>query len=328
MNLLEDIYKNLVNKDYDELTKIRWIYLYLCEMFAYDTRYLYSCRETKEKIYNTKIDVANTEEFEVVCYTLSRILADILTEFGYKAEIRLTTNEPLTHAFVVVTYKDDVLKLDPTKRHDITRVKINNDTRDFNSLSQDQFFSEKLMNIDKNIAPDFNDLYFTTKSVANIACHTLQKVYEYANANNLTNYELFLKKLEAIYEMINARDNLKYYDDVDFYYSYLLKTFNINSKEIMVDGKLEHKLHYYVKPVILFNVDDPTMKDIINISCVQYEDSPMKFYLLKKDEESYKVREIFKDETLEILNQYEAPLCQYMMLQNAKKLSTGKQVGK
>ena len=322
MNLLDIIYKNLEGKDYDDLTKIRWIYLFICKLYAYDTRYLFSFGKIKENIYNTTVDVTNAKDFEVVCYTQARILIDILTEFGYQAEIKQVTSDPLTHVYVIVKYKDGILKLDPTTRHDTARVKINNDTRDFNSLTEDYLFSDKLMMIDRRLSPAFNDLYFTTNSVSNIAGYKLEEIYRYAEAYNIPEREIFFKKLETVYEMINAKTDLKYYDDVDFYYSYLLKIFNINCKKTKINGKTQYSNCYYVKPVVLFNINDSSMHDIINISCVQYENTPIRFYLLKNNGESFKIKEIFKDEALDILEQYEYPLCQYMLLENAKNLDT------
>ena len=67
-----------------------------------------------------------------------------------------------------------------------------------------------------------------------------------------------------------------------------------------------------------------SMKDIINISYIQYKDLPPIFYLLRKEKNSFKIREIFKDEALELLSQYENPFCQYMLEQAAKQLPTSK----
>ena len=48
MNLVDNIEKHFKeHSDYDELTKIRYIYLYICKVFSYDTRF-YS-RDSKIK---------------------------------------------------------------------------------------------------------------------------------------------------------------------------------------------------------------------------------------------------------------------------------------
>ena len=40
MNLKEEITSYLDSHDYDDFTKIRWIYLYVCSIFSYDKEYI------------------------------------------------------------------------------------------------------------------------------------------------------------------------------------------------------------------------------------------------------------------------------------------------
>lgn len=327
MDLLEDMFNALEGKGYDDFTKIRWIYLYVCEMFSYDTRCIYARKSMKETIYNKKVDITNVEDFEVVCYTLSRILVDALTAFGYKCEIKSEVEVPLSHVYVIVMHDDFILKLDPTKRHDITRVKINSTTIDFEPVLNDDLFPDQLLDTDKKLASQFNGLYFGENSIANIAKIALEECDSYAIKHNLSKTEKFFKKLDLLFELIDSRTDLKRYDDIDFYYSYLLRIFKINKKEVIEKGVLTYQDCHYVKPVVLFNPNDSTTSDIINISCVQYESLPPRFYLLKKVGESFKVREIFKDEALDLLSKYENPLCQHMILELAKKLPTERESG-
>lgn len=73
----------------------------------------------KEDIYNKKINITNIEDFEFVCYTISRILVYALAAFGYKGEIKKDTNKDLSHVYVVVEhnlskreiFKDETLDL-------------------------------------------------------------------------------------------------------------------------------------------------------------------------------------------------------------------------
>lgn len=327
MDLQEKIFLALENKDFDDFTKIRWIYLYVCEMFSYDTRYIFANQSMKESTYNTTIDIKNVEDFEVICYTLARILVDALAIFGYEAEIVRETNNYLTHVYVIVKHKGMILKLDPTKRYDVTRVKMNSNTIDFKTLSNDEHFPELLLDTDKQIAPDFGGLYFSSDSDKIIIEKILEEINTYAMKNKLSEEEVFLKKLEALCSMINSKTNLKRYDDIDFYYSYLLKYFKMNKKEVIQNGITTYENCFYIKPVVLFNRNDKNMKDIINISYIHYKNLPPMFYLIKKEGESFKMREIFKDEALELLSEYETLLCQYMLEAAAEKLPTGKKNG-
>lgn len=329
MNIKDDILNTLESKGYDDFTKIRWIYLYVCEMFSYDTRFYFADQDLKEKIYNSEVNLTNVEEFEFVCYTISRVLVDILTELGYDALIIKDGSNKFSHAYVEVKFNDHILKLDPTKRHDITRMKMNSTTLDFETGQKDDCFSDRLLETDKNIAGDFNGLYFSDKSVIKRTEKFLQELEIEVKEKKLSKEEVFFRKIDTLNGMINSRTDLKRYDDIDFYYSYLLRALKINKKEYWAGGKIALEDYPYVKPVVLFNKDDKSMKDIINISFVQYEKLPPIFYLLKKEGENFIVREIFKDEAIEILKQYHCPFnrCQFMLEDAVKRLASGNKNG-
>lgn len=53
------------------------------------------------------------------------------------------------------------------------------------------------------------------------------------------------------------------------------------------------------------------MRDMINITIVEYQGFPTRLYLLKKEDSNYKAREIFKKEAIEILKEYNNPTCQF-----------------
>ena len=74
MNLRENIINHIDNHDYDDFTKIRWIYLYVCSIFSYDTRFIFGKKELRKEIYNKKLDLNTIEEFEIVCYTIAKII--------------------------------------------------------------------------------------------------------------------------------------------------------------------------------------------------------------------------------------------------------------
>lgn len=325
MDILAEIYKGIENKGYDDFTKIRWIYLYICEKFSYDIRYHHATNNMKEEIYNVKVDIQNVEEFEIVCYTLSRVLCDVLKEFGYKCEVELETNRPLTHAYVVVEHKGYKLKLDPTKRYDVARVKMNSTTKDFVSLVDDDIFTDQLLETDKKIASQFDGLYLTKKFIKTQIANKLKEIDTYAIENGLNRDEIFFKKLDTLYEMINSRTDLTRYADIDFYYSYLLKTFKFDYEGDL--GNNDYKKPSCIRPAVLFRIDDRSMKDVINITYIQYKDLPPMFYLLKKEGKNFKVREIFKEEALELLEEYYCFNCQYLLEQAAEQLPTCKQKG-
>ena len=323
MNLKDDILKTLEGKGYDDFAKIRWVYLYICELFSYDTRFYYAYHDMKNDIYNKNIEIINVQDYEIICYTMSRVLADVLIELGYDAIVIKENNNLFSHAYVEVRHNEYVLKLDPTKRHDITRMKMNATTLDFDSLKKDDCFRDRLLETDKAIASDFNGLYFSDKAVVTVINGFLQSLEIEMKEKKLSKEEVFFRKLEMLYSMINSRTDFKRYDDIDFFYSYILRAININKKEVFVNGRISLEDYPYVKPVILFKKNDKSMKDIINISYIQYEKLPPIFYLLKKVGENYQIKEIFREEAIEILKEYRCPIgdAQFLLEQAAQKLN-------
>ena len=328
MDLESQIANTFENRTYSDLFKIRWLYLYICELFSYDTRFIYADEKLKDEIYDKKIDIKNVEDFEIVCYTLSRILTDVLSSYGYECEIvRESVKEnKFKHAYVVVKCDDYTLKLDPTKRHDLTRAKINSNTLDFTLLNDNSNFIEELKEADGIITNNYahvdKEVLYDSEGIANI----VKLADESVKLRNLSEAEDFYARIDYLFYLINSRYDLKRYDDVDYYFSYLIKKFKLNEKTEISNGKAVTTPIYRVKPGVFFNNDDKSMKDIINLTIIQYDKSvPPMMYLLKKEGENYKAREIFRDEAIELLKQYRNSTCQFtfesaaMNLQKEKK---------
>lgn len=319
MNLKNKILNDLSNDDYkDDFVKIRYIYLNICDVFSYDVKFMYAEQDLKNEIYNKKISLDNIEEYEIVCYSFARTLVDALALYNFDAEIVKENNGIFSHAYVIVKHNGYVLKLDPTKRHDNTRVKLQSGTIDFVSLDdKDIYFNEKLREADKIIMNLWKekhadlDVYYNDSTISKL----VKEVNDSAKKRGLSEIELFYEKIEYIILLINTRNDLKRYDDIDYYYSYLIKKFELNK-----NGQK------YIKPAIFFKNGDKSMKNIINITLIEYKDLPPTFYLIKKEEENYKMKEINKEETIELLQNYNCPifLAQHLFEQNAMKMSSGK----
>ena len=242
MNISEDIINFLDKKDYSDFEKIRYIYLYICRLFSYDIRFNVASEELKSGIYNKKVNIESVEEFELVCYTICRVLEDALSLFGFKAELKKEYNSlKYSHVYLELKYKDYVLKLDPTKRHDLTRVKMNSNTLDFISLNNEDLFDIELNKADSKIKQDLKevDLYeFYNNETIELLKNTIEKS---AIDRHLTEDELFYEKLTYIFSLINTRKDFTAFDDVDFYLAYLIKKFEVNTNN-----------HFYVKPGVFF----------------------------------------------------------------------------
>ena len=318
MNIKEDILTELSKNKYeDDFIKIRYIYLYVCKMFSYDVRFMYADKDLKNEIYKKEINIENVEDYEIVCYTFAKVLVDTLNLFNIDAQIIRENNNTFSHVYVIVKYRNGVLKLDPTKRHDNTRVKLNSSTLDFVKLdNNDTEFYDELLYADRIITNNYEDIdtdiYYDNQKIVKL----VNVIEDNAKLRKINNNQLFFEKLEYIVSLINSRDDLIRYDDIDYYYSYLIRKFNLNDKD-----------KFYVKPGIFFKSNDKSMKDIINITLVKYKDFPPLFYLLRKEEKAFKMKEIYKDEALELLSQYENPCIKSMFLDYAQLLAVDKDNG-
>ena len=296
MNLEEEINYYFDKQNYDDFTKIRWIYLYICSKFSFDLPFNIENLKDKEKIYYKKIDIKKVEEFEVICYTIANILIDALSLFGIKGEIVREKEKEFTHVYVKVVHKNKVIKLDPLKRHDNTRIKMKSQTIDFTSLIEDPSFEEELQeadniihypNFDKEKYPD----YYNDKAIKNLA----ESLKKEAIEKHWSQDELFFKKVEIIKELINKRKDFTRYDDMDYYMGYLMKNLEINTKN-----------QIYYKPIVFYKIDEFGKWDIINLILIDHPFLPPIFYVMKKEGNNFIMKEINYQETANYLAEYDS----------------------
>lgn len=293
MNSKDDVLSFLENSDFDDFTKIRYIYLYVCNMFSYDVRFYFANTDLKEKIYEKKVDIMNVEDYEIACYTCAHVLVDLLALYGIDAEIVRETNYKFQHAYVVVRHKGKILKLDPTFKHDITRVKMQSPTLDFQTLIDDPIFCDQLEEADKQIfdkEQNKKDHYvlYNSKTLNEL----IKVINENAKERGISVTDLFFEKIYAIEGLINTRTDFSRYDDIDYYLAYLIKKFGLNEGQVRV------------KPAVFFKNDDPEMKNIINLIMIEYDGIKPMFYIVEKIHDNYKMRKIDIKEMREKLDEY------------------------
>ena len=311
MNISENVINFLDNKDYTDLEKIRYIYLYICKIFSYDIRFTVGNEQLKEDIYNYKVDIENVRETELVCYSICRILQDTLALYGFKSELKKDYNDiKFSHVYLELKYNDYLLKLDPTISHDLTRVKMNSNTLNFTSLNNKEIFDMEVKNADKRIKSDLKDVdlyeYYNNETVS-LLNDTIEKS---AIDRHLTEDEIFYEKLLYMFSLINTRKDFKSFDDVDYYLSYLIRKFKLNGNNV-----------YNVNPGIFFKRDDKTLKNIVDIILIEYKYFPPEFHLLEKVNDSFKVRQLINGEINDILNEYQSYSCQFYFEKVANKLN-------
>lgn len=328
MNIESQIANIFENNNFNDFFKVRWLYLFICELFSYDIRFIYAQDNLKEEIYDKKIDIKNIKDFEIVCYTIARVLINILSSYGYNCEIVREYDKRFSHVYVIVKCKDYTLKLDPTKRHDLTRVKINSNTLDFKLLNDNPNFVDELKEADEIITNNYKDIdktvFYDNRTIENL----VRLVEDSAKKRNISESELFYEKIEYLFCLINTRTDLTRCDDMDYYYSYLIKKFKLNEKTEIVNGKTITTKINRIKPAIFFKSTDETMRDFISLTIIEYEEMSPMFYLIKKDGKNFKSREIFREEAIELLKQYRNPVCQFIFEAAALRLSEDIQIKK
>ena len=304
MNLIKDI-EDFFNEhtNFDNFTKIRYIYLYICKTFSYDTKFYIKFDNIKHKIYDKKFDIKNIQEFEGVCFSISNALNDTLKYFNYDSEIVKAHNEDFSHTYVIVKFEnngiDYKLKLDPTINHDLTRVKLNSPTLGFIDLSDNHDFIDCLEYSDKlirEVLPKINlDEHYDTLKIKELN----DLIKEIAKKRNLTEEELFLEKLDYLKCLINIRKDLPNTDDMGYYYSYIIRNLEINHE----NKEANLKTAFFYKE---YNYDD-----IIWITLVYFNKKPIGIMLLKKETNGYSLKDITKEEAQVLLNSYVNYECQY-----------------
>lgn len=400
MNLQDNILSFLADCDFDDFTIIRFVYLYVCNMFSYDVRFIYGPDELKKEIYDNIVDIKNVQDFEIVCYAYSCLIVDILALFNIHADICQEPADGFRHAYVVVTHKGMKLKLDPTIKHDTTRVKMHSPTLDFQTLVDDSIFSDQLDDSDEQIKEYVVNKYrqssidessfkssidsssnfkYTCGKETIFSCRSnsecfnpepcsgkdhfsktdkfnlcestikgknrnldyfyddcckyafnsvgikvdysvlydsenieklIKVINESAASRNLTREEVFIEKFQAIVCLINTRTDFTRYDDIDYYFGYLIKKFKINTP------------FSSVKPGIFFKKSDTKLHDYINVVLVECDGFPPVFYVLEKKDTNYRMRFVGREELLEILDEYSNWRVDYFFKEKAKKAAT------
>lgn len=294
MNIKDDVLSFIEDSGFDDFTIIRYIYLYVCNLFSYDIRFHYADYDFRKKIYDKKIDIMNVQDYEMVCYTCAHVLVDLLALYGINAEIVRESSYEFQHAYVVVKHKGKVLKLDPTHKHDITRVKMHSPTLDFNTLIDDSMFSDQLIDADSIIDEkmknnvDYN-VFYNSKTITEL----INVINNNAKKRGITQGELFFEKLDAIEALVNTRTDFSRYDDIDYYLGYLINKFGLNNNGVVI------------RPAVFFKNDSPDMSETINLAMVEYGGYAPVFYIVEKVDNNYKMRKIDINEMKEKLDEYD-----------------------
>ena len=298
MNLIDEI-QNYFNehKDFDDFTKLRYIYLKICKTFSYDFRYYQNDYKLNNSIYNDVIDVEDVKKSEYVCSSISKALLDVLKFFGYDAHLQNGVEKD-KHVFVVLDFKykdsDYKIKMDPTIRHDLTRVKLDSPTIDFIDLNNSKYFYDDLAYADNLIrsTQPFVDHEVQYDTITLKELNAL--INESAKMRGISKSELFNEKIDYIMCLINTRNDLKSDDDMDYYFAYITHCFD-------VDGK---SMNNYVRTAPFYNRFVKDYSDVIWLTDVCYSNIYHYMMVLKNENGKYKIEKISKQIAEKYLKEY------------------------
>lgn len=235
MNLLYTLNEEIENKHLNTDEKIRYIYLRLCQIFSFDTRWYYayflSGYKTYLEIKNKKFNVKNIQEYEVICHTIVPYIMEPLYKelLGIDLEVFSTDS----HTYAVTNFDGEEYRLDLTGENDFTYVKMGLMTKGFKPLCYAHEREQVLYDMDKslgfnllslkeykdklNINPNIT-LFEKKIAIANLLENSVCK-YHYSDARN------FLNKIDDIIEVSKEQDDATFVSDAyDFYHLYHLNS--------------------------------------------------------------------------------------------------------
>lgn len=178
MNVLNRLDKELQNRSHFTLSqKKRYLYLRICQMFSYDSRYHYcdlleskERKALKEEILGKKTDLENVTDFTTVCkdYAENIYPRALLELLGIKSN---SVGEG--HCWVEFEEKNQTMMADATQG-DLTRAKFKFATRRYHPVEKNKEYNNELKKIDQEIGYidfDYEDALLTT--LVTVACDSL-----------------------------------------------------------------------------------------------------------------------------------------------------------
>lgn len=90
----------------DKLEIAQYIYKRTGELFKYDPLWIFASSDELDALRNKNIDIFNVEDFDITCFSWSKIYHNLLSHFGIPSRVKYIYNEENgdipTHAYVEV----------------------------------------------------------------------------------------------------------------------------------------------------------------------------------------------------------------------------------
>lgn len=304
MNYLELLDKELKNTDWDLEHKRRYIYLRSCNLFNFDTRLYFvdpTCLKPQEieaknakQIYrelrNKEVDLENVQDKRITCFSWSKAHIKLNKELlGLKASYAESMFG--NHAWTMAMGH----KADATADSDITRVKMNLDTKGYilstsnKSHIPDCDGSKKIKIIDQEI-------FYIGKNYVDlqkIALYFIEKMYLELYNGQLDKENMLNKMMNKIIEIYKSYQGILLdFEDASFCLSYIFKKF-CEKCGLKIKGGC----------VNLFLDDNSDNWDFADLYWLNYQGKDY-FYLLSKADIGYEFKEIPKNEAYRYINNF------------------------
>jgi len=154
MNIIKDVGDELsVHHHLTDVEIIRFIYLYCCNNFYFDKRWVYCidfCEDyLKEDLRKKHLNLENItyQDRFIICHTFIREIMKPLIDYYTSSKCETKIKGGIIHSELCVSTSDDFMVLNPTP-HDLQKVKYNLPPQDFDtkelSQSEMRLIDEKL----------------------------------------------------------------------------------------------------------------------------------------------------------------------------------------
>lgn len=292
MNLIKEVESFLDNKDFDLLTKVRYLYLKSCEYFTYDHRYYYADNNLINEIRNTKIDLENIIDNRVICYSWSeQIYLPLLKLIGIEGKL---VDNFGGHGYVIFEIDGKKVKADACISSDLSRVKFKSNTTSF-YIGSKYFDQDKIQEIDTNIGYLVNE--YSNTSIQRQTIDFEEECKKLLNCPlGLYDDKVLVLKLYKIKEILESFPNVKQFSDCLFLISYIYnKLFSrIDEEKISIISLYNSELpDWDFKYLYQLHLTDDIVHFLLNDAGNGYKFNQITEFEAKEYKRNYSMNRIF-----------------------------------
>lgn len=272
MNVVEEIAKKLVGKNYTDEEKLRAIYIESSKLFSYDPKYHFLKENptekiiTMEEIATKEIDIHDTDEFDCICFSHSKSIMKVLLKELLGLDCKI---DGIGHSYVLLDKFESLIKMDATLG-DLSRIKLGFATKRYNILDENieeqAYLREKDYKIGylKDVyyddylqqeADNLEDYYLCHSSkddweiLQDKLIHISEEMEKFPPLSNYMDALFALGRLQIIYlndfELASIRDSELYLPGTEWEYRKIFKILLENARLYYVLEKANDKFIFH-----------------------------------------------------------------------------------